>query len=527
MELKDEIRDEREYTYVVDSGDVEDLVQEIVSSSRISLDGIPYILEKGKKEASFYLLCSDEYKVTRAQNGTRYRFKVDLKSGNIKYTEKIFDDGLRYEKNEKMKNDYTQAYTRVPNMPDVDTVMVKYSLKYEYSNYLNNRRFQVVIDCCYAISPDNIEQRSEPFYYIEFEEKNGRILESIVETDFFVNKLKKYLKDVPYSSHNRIKMCKESYPDKILGIKDEKQLKKYLKDIRKLYKDQEKQLNIFNNIEGTCTRGEKETERSVGVESELKLAGQDTPNNVLSIVRNNLDEDYMLVKAEPRIIVDIYMDNKNDTLYKNDASFRIRQRKKKDGWIVGFKSTHKSDVVLERKKIRTALTIKEILKYKEGSLVGFAAENAYDFLDELDEDKVIRPKVLVIECRDRYVVRPFVQNEEDNGDFEIISDNHFDMKRKELLHVIFDYVTAYDLYDMTEEEIDFIIKYGEVDTTKKNHKMTTFFTAEIEPNTRVDVKYVAQELFHKVCHDIENSDIELLSKSKYTLSKERLDSANN
>lgn len=519
-----EWREEKEFTYEICAENVQKLFEILINNNVIIIDNYQYILEKGKNQTMLYFLVSDNYKATRTNNGIRYRVKVDLEKECIRYTEKEFIDGLRYEKNVDMGKDIEKVFSIMNDMPPIDALMIKYLYKYEYINYLINSRFQIVIDCCYALSPQDYNICSEPFYYIEFEEKSGCLLEKWVQTDIFKKISKMFLNDMSYISHNRIRKCKDVFNNKNYECKSVSQLRKDIKKIRKNYLENQAKYNTLAKINNTFIRGEKGVERSNGIESELKLVGQKSPNEILSLVRKIINSKYYLVKSEPRIINDIYFDNENNDLLNNDASFRIRQRKKKEGWISGFKclkSNIKTEMVLDRDKTRTALSINEILKYKNGMIIGNASENLYQFLTKLNIDKTIKPKVLVIEYRDRYVVRSKYSCKVDNGNIDTIKDNHFAMKRSEILHIIFDYVTAYDLSNMTNDEIDFIIKYGEVDVTKRNIRSHTFTATEIEPNKRHDVYDIAEDLFQKVCSEIINKDINLLKKSKYKLSMEK------
>lgn len=505
------LSEENEMTYEIDFTDfLPALTQLLTSWKSFELDDNLFVLEKGKKSAEIHFLCSDEFQATRIHNGIRRRIKYNVYKNKWIYTEKNFVDAKRYEEAHVCKKSELGGYMK--EMSYIDAVMLKYAVKYDYVDFYHNKKVRISFDCCYALSPENPLLVSPAFCYVEFENKMGVDLMKIIHTPFF-KFFQSYFHEMSFDSHNRIRKCQQFYPNsKMLP----EYVLEYTKETVKMLNNNK--FDVFQSYNNLNLRGEKVKERGSGIEHELKLLHVDYPDEILYKIQTLLPPQVKLVKAEPRIITDVYFDNDKFSLLNYNASFRLRRQKKSGGWVSCFKNENSSDLVLSRNKVQTTLQADEILEYRNRPINGVASENAQKFLSYKQDEQLLKPQILVIEYRDRYVLRV--------GEPErslSLADKHYDMKRREFVHIIFDDIFIYDLSTMSQEEIAHLICYGELDFTKKIYKYRRLRTAEIEPNMRKDVEKFSLELFNEICKSTTSARIgDITSKSKYVLGMESI-----
>lgn len=526
---------EVENTFEIPYENVSKVIDTLITNrSHIEINDEVYILEKAKKVSELHFLMSDKFAVTRELNGTRHRLKFKKGKKNIKivHTPKRFIDGERFEEKIKLGDDFNQAFKIIHENSDVDAVMFKCSLKYNCINNFNKNKFKISIDCCYAINYWDYKVISEPFYYIEVEENNGNkiTLDDFRNSDLFSNKLIHLLSPVRFSSHNKIRMCMEYFPNKALNFENNEHLKSYVEKVFEIFEDEEKYFSSLINDNNLHIKGVKETERTNHIESEFKFVNNFSQQEVIDLIKPLLPDSWKIYKVAPRIIMDMYMDTDNLDLYKLNASFRFRKRKKELGWISCFKKTISDESsYLERRKIRTSLSNKEIMKYKTNDMPGSAADEVYKFLKEKLEtehfdknNSLLGPMTLVVEHRDRYVIRPrgFVDFDfdKDYSDSQI-TEEHYTMKLGEMVHIIFDDVTVYDLRNM---DISTILNYEELDVTNKRYNSSKFYSAEIEPNVNPALSEKSTIIFNEIVKKLSESNFKANFKDKYNMSIESL-----
>ena len=505
------LSEENEMTYEIEFVDFLTILNQLLTKwKNFEMDGNLFVLEKGKKSVEIHFLCSEEFQATRTHNGIRQRIKYSVLKNKWIYTEKHFIDGKRYEGTHVCKKDEVQEYLKT--IPFFDAVMLKYAIKYDYVDFYHNKRIRLSFDCCYAIAPDNPLLVSPAFCYIEFENKMGVDLMKIIHTPFF-DYFKGCFHEMSYDSHNRIRKCQQFYSNSRMQSEF---VWEYTQEVVKNVNTNK--FDVFQNCNFLNLRGEKVKERGSSIEHELKLLHVEYPHKILHRVREIIPPHVKLIKAEPRIITDVYFDNSNFSLFKYDASFRLRRQKKSGGWISCFKSENSSGLVLSRNKVQTTLKVDEILEYLNRPINGAAFENAQKFLSYKQEDCLLMPQILIVEYRDRYVLR--VGEPETSLSF---SDKHYDMKRREFVHIIFDDIFIYDLSIMKYEEIAHLICYGELDFTERIYEYKHLRTAEIEPNMRKDVQKFSVEIFNGICKSIKMAEIgNITNKPKYVLGIESI-----
>lgn len=133
-----------------------------------------------------------------------------------------------------------------------------------------------------------------------------------------------------FDSHNRIRKCQQFYPNsKMLP----EYVLEYTKETVKMLNNNK--FDVFQSYNNLNLRGEKVKERGSGIEHELKLLHVDYPDEILYKIQTLLPPQVKLVKAEPRIITDVYFDNDKFSLLNYNASFRLRRQKNlEDGFHV-------------------------------------------------------------------------------------------------------------------------------------------------------------------------------------------------
>lgn len=172
------LSEENEMTYEIEFVDFLPTLNQLLTRWKsFDLDDNLFVLEKGKKSVEIHFLYSEEFQVTRTNNGIRQRIKYNVLKNKWIYTEKSFVDAKRYEKAHVCKNNEVQEHMK--KIPYFDAIMLKYAIKYDYVDFYHNKRIRLSFDCCYALSPENPLLVSPAFCYIEFENKMGVDLMSI------------------------------------------------------------------------------------------------------------------------------------------------------------------------------------------------------------------------------------------------------------------------------------------------------------------------------------------------------------
>lgn len=512
---------EREYTFLLSPNEIKKFFQILIENRKsIIISGMPFALEKGRRSNEIQLLSSDKFSATRTHDGTRHRIKVKLEKQReiYIYSKKYFLDGERKEENLNLGSDISKLNHILQIMPIVDCVLVKQSIKYRCTNHSNGKNIILRIDACYASDPQSgTINISLPFYCFEIEESVGISLEEFAQSDFFIEKIKPLLHNMPYSSHNRIRLCKEIWPNREL---DTSKVEKVIKKIKESFNSYI-ETNMFAELQNIYLRGDKEIERGSKTEVEYKFVTPQSIPVIVANIRENLPTSYSLIKTSPRIITDVYFDD-NFNLLKSNAQFRVRKRKKGDGWIACFKDNpNDTEITLIRDKTRSMVTDKEMIDFYCNK-IPFSG-HAYEIVKEYMVNKFqrdtenLRPVVLLNQYRDRYTLR-YRREKLSSGKFD-----GYSYAMSDLLHIIFDTVEVVDLRTFSEDELHYFLEQGELDVTEANFSSSLFTSAEIEPNLRADVSKQSIILFEEVVDTLKHNCMAVeRKKNKYELGIEYL-----
>ena len=507
--------EEREITYEINESSAKHVVNLLIQNRKnIIMDDEFYMIEKGKRTVELHFLASDGFAVTRQQDGSRKRLKFKLKksgSCNISYDEKHFRDGKRFEENTKCSS-FKEAHQKLQNMPSVDAILLKTAFRYDCVNRLNGNQMRFTVDCCIAFDPCNPQIVSKPFFYFEVEEKQGRLLEQFRESAVF-RQLLQFLRPMTYKSHNRLWKCKTFFPESTLSVHSASELEALVSECFVYYNQNAQTIDEWLGNGGNYVRGTKEAERGDATEVELKFIPDDSHETVLSLIRPLLPPDWTLIKTAPRIILDVYMDTVALDLYERQATFRLRRRKRRDGWISCCKYRVESDgEFLARRKVRTSISNEQAMALLNGQVEGQSDAIQVIFDELLSHPQSLRPTILLTQCRQRYVVRPRAYDEA-----EVIADpedEYYGMQRSDMIHIIFDTITATDVRHVNPLPL---IHYDELDFTDIVDNSMSLTTAEMEANLRKDLKDSSWPLFESIAREIIQNGFKILDEDKYQM----------
>lgn len=443
------------------------------------------------------------------------------------YSPKKYIDGRRYEENIELGDDYKKISDYLRRIPVVDAVMLKYSYKWIFINHITNQRIKLNFECCYAFNPENASEYAEPYYFLEVEEKNGLRLEEFEASDYFKRTLSPYL--LPGGIEFRKSMlCKKHFDHKYFSLQEPKQIKKYVKQVfshvDRFSKPYDAIIQAPENL--LRVKGEKKSERGERLEKEIKFIPSGSQEDVLNCIRPYLKENWTLIKVKPRIITDIYFDTDDYFLYHHRSNFRIRNRQKKDGWISCCKLYFDDrNGFLARNTWRSSITTKEALLFNTNRIPGKAYQKLQEYLTSHNrpfEACGIRPVIMVSQIRERYVIRPFdclSQTELMAQDTVEVQDEQYLHQTGEMINIMFDNVKAYDLRQVPAEKL---LRFQEIDVTEKAIKTAEYYTAEIEPSERIDLKDEALALFEALADVIPEKGNLVLYQDKYSLAADQL-----
>lgn len=505
---------EIEDTYEIDKVNVPNVVNYIISNRKnITISNDSYILSKPKKKVELNFLSSGDFIVKDKPEGTRERIKFRFKENKIKikYSPKTFINGEKYQDDIDLGQDWDRSYDYIKSFKNIDSIMLKYSYKYKCFNSINNNLLNISIDCCYAIDPNNNNNVSEPFFYLELENVKGNLLFDFKKSNFF-KELKSYLNYTTFNCNNKIYRCKDIYKGSCKVINSASDLKKYVDFVKTKYFSN-KSYDYLSDYQNKFVKGNNEKERGDRVEIELKFSGYNSYEEIINIVKSKILDSWSVIKVPPRIIEDIYFDTDDLELYKSKSHFRIRKQKQNSGWISCFKSIiYEDSDCLERRKIKTKLENNEIIQLLNNKCDGNSIEEFNKFFKDKSINNLnIKPKVLINEYRDRFVVRThqIVNYDENDQDLSLSS---------EVINIIFDRVYFYDISNL---DFAHLLKYREIDFKSENIKYGSFISAEIEPNFRIDVKEEIEKIFNEICYEISDKYI-ITKEDKYQLSLKNL-----
>lgn len=376
-------RNERESTFLLCKDSIQDFFRAVIENrKKIDVLGIPMTLEKGKKSLEIQLLASDNFSATRTSNGVRHRIKVkiDKSCRTYIYSRKKFCNGHRSEENCNFGSNIIKLESVLAKMPPIDSVLAKQSIKYNCINHGNGTYIVFRIDACYAVDPQTGEiNEKTPFFCFEIEEGKGLRLEDFMQSNFFIEQIKPFLYEMPYNSHNRIRLCQNCWPNRILkpdSIDD------YISYVQNKFNSIVNR-SVLSNLQNIYLRGDKAVERGSKTELEFKFTPISDISDIISHISSRLSDSYSLIETAPRIIRDVYLDE-DFCLLQSESQFRVRKRKKGEGWIACFKE--KKDCmrteVLTRGKTRSMITDRDMFCfYSEGvPLPGQAYEQVNQFM---------------------------------------------------------------------------------------------------------------------------------------------------
>ncbi len=141
-------------------------------------------------------------------------------------------------------------------------------------------------------------------------------------------------------------------------------------------------------------------EREDHIEIEFKIEPP-TTDELLRAIAMSLGSNYNLIKASPRVIVDIYLDSENRSFHRHGASFRMRRwgspYTNSKRYSINFKPPHDPEApYFSRREIKTDVDQEEGLSgLMNDDIPGLAAHKAYEYLMQV-EPSITRPAIVPV-----------------------------------------------------------------------------------------------------------------------------------
>ena len=223
-----------------------------------------------------------------------------------------------------------------------------------------------------------------------------------------------------------------------------------------------------------------------------------------------MEPDWTFVKWPPRTILDIYFDSPELVLYKSGGTFRVRKRQINRGWNVNFKpQTSHTEDFMERREVRTNISVKEALNYKTDTIPGLASTLAHSYVrDYTDPNSLpaLRPTLHLVTSRQCYAVRPGPMDE-------------IKWRPGNLLYVQFDQISAIDIREIN---IAPLIRNGLIDYSNPLHTVT-FDIVELEASGRyIGMEAKGLDFMRQVGEHLTASLLISTKKNKYQMSIDKL-----
>jgi hypothetical protein len=251
-------------------------------------------------------------------------------------------------------------------------------------------------------------------------------------------------------------------------------------------------------------------EKCQSVERELKILGPVSHEDVISSVREGLQDNWKIVKTLPEVIFDLYLDSPDILLCKNEAQLRLRRRKRQEGWTCSFKAPSSAGVVYSaRNKIQTRLTYSEIYRFREGVVPGAAPDAAYEAIKASDAsaDLKLTPTVHLVSFRTRYkIMHPGFKWGDDTAG-------------RQILFLGFEHVSAFDVRNV---EFKKFIKHGWLDYSQSLPNLT-YYNTELEiRGDEIGMEDTAENFLYSVVRNLKRRNIMPTKTGKYVYSMKEL-----
>lgn len=518
---------EREYTYNLNEKNMQDILNLFMNSKYIIMDEKTFVIESPKVKSELHMISTKNFDYSDKPTGSKQRLKIKYKKNgnkfNITYSIKDYIDGKRFESTKQLGTDIACAYNYFCEMSPVEHIIFKYSYEFDIINHLHSSRLFVSIDCCYVVNPKDMQCLSKPYFFIEFEQKEGITLEEFMSAPFFVE----FINDkLGTSSHANSKVvisnCFEGKLE-LYGVND---FNEYISSFYNINLEKIRFLKKITKVEHSLLnlRGLKPTNRGKYIENEFKFITDLSSYEIMDKIKASLPKEWFIIRTQDRIIQDIYFDSNNLELYKNGYSFRIRRRGKGEGWISCLKiPNNEIKEYLQREKIKNAITDEEALLYLTNELPGEGYNIATKFVNNemMNTAPILYPITYLIQYRERYVIRPYDYSNEQISkmDYAELKKRQFFVRTGDMIHVIFDKIKMYNLINVDMKRLLFL---GELDMSHKVLPTKEFFSCEIEFTHRLDLQQAAEDTFKNLISSLDEMGCTQINLDKYRISVEQL-----
>lgn len=224
---------ERENTFQIESENVSRVGNTILPKEEILLIGQDlYSLTRVRQITDLHLLAhvSEQEGVNRTRH--RVRFRLKKKKIVIKYSQKLFVNGRRFQGDIDCGTDFQKAFKLLEKVPPITAVLLKHSLSCDYADPVTGIKFRVAVESCNALNPIRCTDKSDSFFFLEVEDKEGFNLENFRKSLLFLEKLLPIVRsNTKCEAGNKMAICHEHFPGQKLVFKEGETLKALVDDV--------------------------------------------------------------------------------------------------------------------------------------------------------------------------------------------------------------------------------------------------------------------------------------------------------
>ncbi|MDE0317919.1 MAG: hypothetical protein OXM61_23815 [Candidatus Poribacteria bacterium] len=224
---------ERENTYQIEIENVSRVRNTMLPEGETLLIGQDlYSLTRARQITDLHLLAhvSEQECVNRTRH--RVRFRLKKKKIGIKYSQKLFVNGRRFQGDVDCGTNFQKAFELLEKIPPITAVLLKHSLYCDYANPVTGIKFRIAIESCNALNPMRYRDKSDSFFFLEVEDKEGFDLENFRKSLLFVEKLLPIVKsNTKCETGNKMDICHKHFPGQKLVFKECEILKALVHDV--------------------------------------------------------------------------------------------------------------------------------------------------------------------------------------------------------------------------------------------------------------------------------------------------------
>jgi hypothetical protein len=230
---------EVEHCYEIPDGALGNVLR-MIETQALDAGGATLRRSSRKRVTDLQLMASNEFRATREMDGVRHRltFRLRGESLKIKYTQKRFEAGDRFQRDMELGDDYVAAFAILSSMPAIDALMMKDSIRATFmASHLDfvashkdddvvSCSLKIILDECRALHPLRLDA-SPPMRYVELEASAAML--SAIAQEQWLSAVLASLRPMRYRSHNRLRFCLDHWPGPLFAPANPDELSRMVK----------------------------------------------------------------------------------------------------------------------------------------------------------------------------------------------------------------------------------------------------------------------------------------------------------